>query len=277
MIKMHLLNHFSANLIGLLFVLIVWSKSVSSGRVPVPVTINKCCRLGEGMGDDRQCTIGGTDMWVPHVYMINKAMYFAPKGEAPRFFKIKEGTKPTTCTDAEYFEGPTDVILFSNGSLFIHERNVFVPGDDYCVEKDKALVCFKRPEGANITARARVKKCCGPSKVYREDTQNCSGLDDLHVLSKNLINSTAVDIVNGFPKCNGNYRYRLAEEFDFTNFDETSGTVTLTSGRKFSNLDYCLEHTVNETRSIVNIFMCADHFPDPEPVPVNHVSVDHSK
>lgn len=275
MIKMHLLNHFSANFIGLLFVLILCADYVCSGRTPIPVTINKCCRLGEGMDTASQCNIGGTDMWVPHVYLLNKKMYYMPKGEAPRFFKIKEGTKPNTCKDPELFVGSTDFVLFSNGSLFISEKAQFVSGDDFCVEKDMALVCFPRPEGANsLTAPAKltkVKKCCGVNSVYQKNISNCVVLEDGHkVLSKNLINSSAVDIVYGFPKCDEKHRYTVAGKFHSDNFDETTGSVTLDTEekRKFLNSEYCLEHTLNDINSNVNIFTCAEDFSDPAPVSI---------
>lgn len=273
MIKMHLLNHFSANLIGLLFVFTLWTDCVHSLRVPVPVTINKCCRIGEGMDSDRQCNIGGTEMWVPHVYLLNKKTYFMPKGEAPRFFKIKEGTKPSTCSEPELFVGSIDFVIFSNGSLFISEKAQLVSGDDYCVEKDMALVCFPRPEGANsLTAPmklTKVKKCCGVKSVYHEELSNCFPLEDGHeVLSKKLINSSAVDIVYGFPKCEGAHRYTQAGKFFTDNFDENSGSVTLETGRKFPYSEYCLEHTLNDINSNVNIFTCAEQFSGPETVPI---------
>lgn len=280
MIKMHLLNFFSANVIGLLFVLILCTDYVCSGRVPIPVTINKCCRLGEGMDTARQCNIGGTEMWVPHVYLLNKKVYFMPKGEAPRFFKIKEGTKPITCDEPELFVGSTDFVLFSNGSLFISEKAQLVSGDDFCVEKDMALVCFPRPVGANsLTAPAKltkVKKCCGAKSVYQEEIANCIPLDDGHqLLSKRLVNSSAVDIVYGFPKCDDNYRYTVAGKFHSNNFDETTGIVTLDTGREFANSEYCLEHTLNDINSNVNIFTCAQHFSDPETVPIKaQVSIE---
>ncbi|XP_037052450.1 probable G-protein coupled receptor Mth-like 1 isoform X2 [Bradysia coprophila] len=278
MIKMHLLNHFSANLIGLLFVFMLWTDCVRSGRVPVPVTINKCCRLGEGMDPNRQCNIGGTEMWVPHVYLLNKKTYFMPKGEAPRFFKIKEGTKPATCNDPELFVGSTDFVLFSNGSLFISEKAQLVSGDDYCVEKDMALVCFPRPEGANsLTAPiklTKVKKCCGVQSVYHEELANCIVLEDGHdVLSKKLINSSAVDIVYGFPKCESNHRYTVAGKFQTNYFDESDGSVTSETGRKFPYSEYCLEHTLNDIDSNVDIFTCAEQFSGPETVPVKTYDV----
>lgn len=245
-----------------------------SGRVPTPVTINKCCRLGEGMDTHSQCNVGGTDMWVPHVYLINKATWFMPKGEAPRFFKIKEGIKPTTCIEPELYVGSTEVVLFSNGSLYIRERNLLVSGDDYCVEKDMALVCLRRPAGANsLTAPSKltkVKKCCFEDQAYREDNFGCAKLESgHHVLSKRIVNSTAVDVVYGFPKCDNN-SFTVAGKFHSFNFNETSGTVTLTSGREILSGNYCLDHIVNDdVDSSVNIFTCADHNIDPETVPIN--------
>ncbi|KAJ6645899.1 putative G-protein coupled receptor Mth-like 1, partial [Pseudolycoriella hygida] len=240
--------------------------NVLSGRPPPIVTLNKCCRLGEGMDNYTQCNIGGTEMWVPHVYLINKKTYFMPKGEAPRFFKIKEGTKPTTCAEPELFVGAAVFVLFSNGSMYVSEKARFVSGDNFCVEKDMALVCFPSPESANsLTAPAKltkVKKCCGVQSVYQENVANCVVLNDGHdLISKKIINSTAVEIVYGFPKCEGNHRYTVAGKFHSEKFDEITGTVTLETGKEFGYKDYCLEHTLSDMDSNVNIFTCADHFP----------------
>lgn len=272
MIKMHLLNHFSANLFGLLFVLILWTDNVHSGRIPSPVTINKCCRVGEQMDTARQCNFGGTEMWVPHVYLLNKNTYFMPKGEAPRFFKIKEGTKPPTCDDPVLFTGNLSFLLFSNGSLYISARAQLVSGDDYCVEKDMALVCIPR-SAVNAT---KVKKCCGERLVYQQDIAECVALEKGHdILSKKVINSTAVDIVYGFPECEDSHRYTIAGKFYSDNFNETTGSVTLETGRNFQDTQYCLEHTLDDINSNVNIFTCREQFSNPETVAIQtEVSIE---
>lgn len=269
------------HLLLFIFTAALCSLHVQAGiRAPPPVRINKCCRIGEQINSVLQCQGGATEKWVPLVLLLQKQQYFSPIGEAPRFFSFNEKTRPSTCEKPELYEGASKIVLFSNGSMYLSERSQLFNVDDYCAEKDAALVCLpQRPHGADsLTAPAehikliRLRKCCGPTSVYNKQTETCVNLEKGHpILAKQVINSTSVDLSFGFPKCEKSV-YTVAGNFNLQRFDVETGAVTVESGLEFAVAEYCLEHTVADmNESDVNIFTCsANHFSNPESVPVNH-------
>lgn len=258
-------------------ILLSWTSSnvALSGRVPPRVTINKCCRVGEQMDKTKQCYVGGTEKWVPPVWLLNKKGYFMPKGEAPKFFSIQEETIPK-CAELELFTGASQFAIFSNGTLFISEKSLSVSTEDYCVEKDLALVCLPTPIISNAdsltapsTKLSKVKKCCGQNSMYDKAIENCVSLVEGHpVQSQSVINLTSVDILYGFPECITNSQYTRVGNFNVNNFDDSTGTYRLESGEEFIWNDYCLEHTAADLNTNVNVFTCAEHFSSPDSVPV---------
>lgn len=253
----------------------------NSGRVPTPVNINKCCRIGEQMDNNsQQCEVGGTEKWVPHVYLLAKQTYFVPKGEAPRFFRIREASKPTTCDAPDMYFGLHSTVIFSNGSLFLSEKGTFVSSEDYCVDKDSALVCFPRPKGADSLMApqklTKVRKCCGQRSAYEKSTTTCISLTDAdHPTLTGVLNSTTVDILYGFPVCEHNHRYTIVGQFEAKQLNEETGMLTVDGGRELSWTEYCLDHAVDKAMEpSVHVFTCADKYSDPESVPVNH-QVNH--
>lgn len=246
-------------------------------KAPPTVRINKCCRIGEQINSALQCQGGATEKWVPIVFLIQKQSYFSPNGEAPRFFSFNEKTRPSTCEKPELFEGASKIVLFSNGSLYLSERNQVFNIDDYCAEKDAALVCLPHRADSLIAPAEhkqliRLRKCCGPTAVYDKHTATCLNLEKGHpTLAKQIINSTNVDLSFGFPKCE-NTIYARAGNFNSDRFNVENGSVTVGAGLVFDVAEYCLEHTVDEmNESDVNVFTCAaDHYSNPKSVPVNH-------
>lgn len=256
----------------LLLVIICWPSYTNSVRPPLPVTVNKCCRIGEQLDKNRQCIIGGTEQWWPLIYLILKQIYYAPRGDAPRFIKAREQTQPG-CDSPEVFTGTDSMALFSNGSLFLLQRNAFVDNENYCIDKDVALVCFPRPQGVDSLRApiklANIKKCCGIKAVYSTEVNNCVPLDEGHeMLSKKLIsNSSMIDFVYGFPECTENNHFTIAGELKEANLNIQNGALTLETGHKFEWKEYCLEHTLHDVdESYVNVFTCSDRFTVPESV-----------
>lgn len=250
---------------------------VNSARPPPPVNINKCCRIGEQMDLSQQCEVGGTEKWVPHVYLLAKKTHFVPKGEAPRFFRIHEATKPTTCEQPDIYSGTNSIAIFSNGSLFLSEKSTFISSDNYCVDKDSALVCFPRPKGADSLIApqklVKVRKCCGQRSAYDKLTTKCISLTDAdHPTLTGVLNSTSIDILYGFPVCEHNQnQYTIVGQFESKHFSDDTGMLTIDGNRQLSWTDYCLDHAFDKTMEpMVHVFTCADKYSDPESVPVNH-------
>lgn len=258
--------HFTVVCLLFFIIDVNFMRSVHSVRPPTPVVVNKCCRIGEQLNANQKCVVGGTEQWWPLIYLILKKTYYTPHGEAPRFLKAREQAIPI-CDNPELFTGNNNMALFSNGTLYLSERNAFIDADDYCVDKDSALICMPAPTAAPAKGaealmpskkKSKIRKCCGLQLVYIENAV-CSAIPDKHtVLSKKLIeNSTAFDFVFGFPKCKDDFA--IVGQFDESNLEHETGNLTL-SGKQFQWDEYCLEHTLKDTdSSFVNVFTCSEH------------------
>lgn len=109
-------------------------------KPPATVYLKKCCPLGQKLDASQSCVVGGTDKWVPSVLLISRGKLYTPIGEAPRFFRIVEATRPTNCSaPLELYTGA--LVVSSNGSLFVQELSRTFGAADFCVDKDAALVC----------------------------------------------------------------------------------------------------------------------------------------
>lgn len=63
--------------------LVVWPMlATDAGKAPSPVFVNKCCRIGETLDRNQECSIGSTgNQWWPVIYLLQKNSYFIPHGE----------------------------------------------------------------------------------------------------------------------------------------------------------------------------------------------------
>lgn len=265
----------------LLHILIFLNKQsdnvVYGARAPPPpppdVQINKCCRLGESINNKKHCELVATENWVPHVYLLKRNQYFTPKGSAPRFLQIRENTLPSACPNPQLFTGPNALAIFSNGTLFISEISHLVNStDEYCVDKDAALVCLTPLHGADLLTSlmklSKVKKCCGQNAAYNQDTGHCIPIKDNHpVFNKSILNSTSVEITYGFPHCTNiqSQSYKIFGKFYLDTFNETTGSIEIVYDTDNNHIaktlqwdEYCLEHTLNDLDSYINIFSCDD-------------------
>lgn len=245
---------------------------VSAGRAPPQAEVNKCCRIGEQLDKNtRQCSIDGNNQWWPLIYLIVKQTYYSPRGEAPRFLHARELKQPM-CDKPELFIN--SMALFSNGSLFLLERNAFIEPDNFCVDKDAALVCFPRPQGVD-SLRApikltKIRKCCGHRSVYNTKDNTCISVEEGHdLINKKLIsNSSTVDYLFGFPTCSVTNHFTIAGKFNEEHLNLETGSLTLNSGRQFKWDEFCLEHTITDIdEPYVNVFTCAEHLAVADTIP----------
>lgn len=242
-----------------------------AAKAPPPLYINKCCRIGEQLDSNQECSIGGPDQWWPVIYMIKKEQLFEPHGDAPRFFKVNESTRPQ-CHSPELISGEHSVALYSNGTLYISDRNEHIDIDNFCIDKDKALICSPHTQNANSInqpiVRTIVRKCCPQKAIYQRDTDTvCETLADGHeIIERKLVqNSTnPLELRYGFPQCSkSTNNFAIVGRFNETKFDESTGNLTLAAGI-FQSHQYCLEH-FNDTGSVnVHVFMCDEYLPTSE-------------
>lgn len=242
-------------------------EQVIAVRAPSPVEINKCCRIGETLDRNKRCSIGGSsDQWWPLIYLIGKGSYFPKHGEAPRFMRAIELKQPS-CENPELFFN--NIALFSNGSLFLGERNKFIDRNDYCVDKDVALVCLPNMNGVDSLKTSikltKIRKCCSLSSIYLTHAQNCVQQEENPPKLFEIKNASQIDLVYGFPLCNGpsnaHNKYVIPEQFHENNLNFENGTYTLENTHKIlGNNEFCIDHTTNQsTNSIVAVvFACDD-------------------
>lgn len=253
----------------LVILLAVWPMFVvDAGKAPSPIFVNKCCRLGEKLERNKECSFGGTQHWWPVIFMIMKYTYFEPHGDAPRFFKVNEFSRPR-CHSPELISGAHTMALFSNGTLYLPDRTEFIDSDNFCVDKDTALVCSAQNENLidQPPIRTLLRKCCPAKAIYQTETDTvCVNLHNGHeLIERKLVeNSTnPLEIRYGFPQCNKSTTNNIAivGKFNESKFDENTGNLTLTEGI-FRSDQYCLEY-FNDTNTVsVHVFTCTEYLPN---------------
>lgn len=259
----------------LLFVSVVID-GANGVRAPSTVIVNKCCSLGQRLDENVQCLDGGSNQWWPSIYMPLKQTHYNPFGEAPRFMRSRENRRPD-CMHPELFWN--DITLFTNGSLFLVERNVFVGTDSYCVDKDVALVCL--PNNANgadsLLAPAnviKVRKCCLQHSLLRINDTKCIPETSDHTLNARTLiapnNATHIDMVYGLPKCayGTNNKY-LLQQFHELKLNLQNGSYSLDSDKMLDTEEFCIDHTEHNSHVVTDmVFACADNLVADD-VPVN--------
>lgn len=245
-----------------LFVLAVFG-GAESAKSKSRVTINKCCRIGDHLTTEKVCSAGGSERWVPKIYMPQKGIYFNKTGFLPPFMKADEEIFPS-CKSPDYFPNSNFVVM-ANGSLFLGEKHLMVDPENYCVEQDSALICFDDhlgdPESLIEAEKIiKVRKCCGPGQAYNEKSSSpCINLDKSHTLYNNkLIQGHRIDWSYKFPECSNN-EFAMAGKFSDSNFDSSNGNFKMESGKELEADQYCLDNVVGETNH-VHVFVCSHHF-----------------
>lgn len=251
-------------------------KSVTPMR-PSPVTVNKCCDSNQMLneyeheciiiGDDDDNSISGTansTSWWPLIVLAKKQAFFEPHGSAPRFMKFHQ-FQPT-CEIPEFIHGPHKMVLYTNGSLYLSERHKYVEFENYCIDKESAIVCD--PNAMSVHSKKSLKKCCAHNAAYKTNQSTCVptaiALPSIFNANNQVIlsNSTDYDVQYGFPMCK-NSKYFTFEMNEF-HFDGDSMRLALNSGQTLAWNEFCLENVMaedNETNSQYNVraFICADH------------------
>lgn len=258
-------TYLSCLISSILIIVVNESCKVSAVRAPPLVEINKCCRIGETFDRNKQCSIGGTvNLWWPPIYLIGKQSYFPKQGEAPRFLRAREYKQPD-CENAELFLN--SIALFSNGSLFLGERNLFIDIENYCVDKDVALVCLPNLKSAdslqNPIKLTKIRKCCSLNSIYLAHAHTCvPQSDETPQKLFETKNTSFIDLVFGFPRCSKatNNKYVIADLFHESNLNIDDGTYDLKNTNKvLASDEFCIDHTIQNANLVTgSVFACDD-------------------
>ncbi|XP_001354694.3 probable G-protein coupled receptor Mth-like 1 [Drosophila pseudoobscura] len=265
-------------------------------RPPPRVKLNKCCHLGEYLNaTTRSCIAGNSELWVPMVYLIQQQRFFEPIGASPRFMKFTAHVRPV-CQEQqlELFSSRLgNAFIFPNGTLSVRERLILVEPQNYCVDRDVALVCLEAPAAGainrenalaagNETAAAslvtqpatlRMRKCCGKWGSYDTSLKTCnlqpSPPTDGQLRLGPQLPEGSYQTSYGLPECvsvgvginanaNANVGYAIAGDWRDAQLNRSSGEIRLSHHTNLSASQYCLEHTQREGE--VKIIACSHHF-----------------
>ncbi|KAM7347331.1 adhesion G-protein coupled receptor methuselah-like 1 isoform 1-T4 [Cochliomyia hominivorax] len=250
-------------------------------RPPPRVVLNKCCLFGEYLDKSKTCIAGSSKLWIPLIFLINRKKYHDPSGTAPNFITFDDNVFPinrarnineiarnsaedeVSCTveDLELITG--NVVIFSNGSLFLPESSKFVPPSRYCVDQQAALVCF--PKSKENLPNLKLKKCCGQHGAYDDEMKRCV-IDKSHKrkLSITHLEESEYQTIYGFPECKtGSTTFAIAGDWEASQLYTESGHLHLASHKvNLTASDYCLEYlrTNNTSSHALKIFACLHHF-----------------
>lgn len=263
---------FSISLILILAVHDIRFGTVFAARALSPnrsVEINKCCHIGEILNRDKKCiTIegGADDHWWPPIYLVNKLIYFPRLGEAPKHLRITEYKQPN-CANPELFLN--SFALFSNGSLFLGERNLFIDVDNFCIDKDVAIVCLPTNAADSLTTAiklTKIRKCCSLNSIYQTDNQTCAphSTEQPPKLFATK-NTSSIDLVYGFPRCSEatNNKYVIVDQFHENNLNIDDGTYTLENPKRILIKEqFCIDHTNQNAKSVIGTVIACDELVD---------------
>ncbi|XP_031618903.1 probable G-protein coupled receptor Mth-like 1 [Contarinia nasturtii] len=249
----------SSLFINALIVFVVLRNSEAVPSKKNGIIVNKCCGPGERLiVENNACIIDDDNKWWPLILMIKQQKYFDPKGVAPKYMKYRQ-YRPV-CKEPEHYVGAGKIVLGSNGSLYISEKNKFFDQNNYCVDSgDSAIVCDH-----DVRQSTKIRKCCVKNEIYKSHENTCipsNGFifDDNTV---DVLNSTQNDVLFGFPDCKiGNF-FTIAEAFKESSLDRNTNRLVLESKREVDWQDYCLEHVLYNTTDNelqLSVFTCADH------------------
>ncbi|KAH8308609.1 hypothetical protein KR044_001428, partial [Drosophila immigrans] len=247
---------------------------------PPKISLNKCCHGGEYLNSTtRVCVAGASKDWVPLVFLMQQRRFFEPQGGKPRFMRFLPHVQPECDPQRQQLElfhsRSPNVVIFSNGTLSVRERDILVAPADYCVDRFVALVCVERdtplplqqPETPQEAPQPtlRLRKCCGKRGIYSTEIKSCTlqaaaageaASGQLQLEPQLPVGSYQTSY--GLPECPGNGSvYAIAGDWHEAQLNRATAELQLPH-TNLSALQYCLEHT--QRAGQVKIIACSQHF-----------------
>nr|CAD7567476.1 unnamed protein product [Timema californicum] len=190
------------------------------------VRIYKCCSLDKTLDPGGECVPTPGAEWLPLVYSPGKKG-FLPQGETPALWEVEAGHLPS-CAEplAAHQDSPElpALLMFENGSLWLHESGGLVEPGLFCVDSGAALVCPSHP-----TVPGSVRKCCGEAAAWSESKGSCVSW------SQGALNLSG-PVVAGFPPCHG---------------PQMGYVVSPLPDHLPATADYCVEYVLDQGPSLV--------------------------
>lgn len=242
--------------------------SFSNDTLPLlnDIKIHKCCKFGEYLTSSKLCIAGSSENWAPLIFLMSNKTFYEPRGHFPKTFTIQEDQIPL-CENQQFFN--KDIVVFSNGSLFISEKKVFITPSNYCIDKDSAIVCTQKNLNSNQKLQQiseqnqlEVKKCCSPRAGYSIKQKSCICFNNTQPNFLKTIGLKRAKVIYGFPICQENYVITPKSQLPI--FNKTEEFLNLI--KDFQPENFCLERIIereehiyeesNNYTNFINIFTC---------------------
>lgn len=283
---------------SILLIVCLAQTSFGANKVPPqPVTVLKCCRIGERLRSDSAsstirdvniyCEPGASPMWVPLIYAPRRHSYL-PSGSTPLHWKVMESRPDCPAnTNATLIKSTQpNFTLFVNGSLWLHDLKTMLAPKTFCVDSSlAAIACLKKEEPADSTPemqsmlsskKIKVKKCCGEAGAYSEKAGSCiagwSGEpftpDAIKIIRDSDNDTSIVQFVNGFPACAAETSGMvIAGTLKEAALDSEGSLQVSNAGVRLGNDNFCLEIVTEQGE--VCVFACSESVPSQ--VPSDHI------
>lgn len=257
-----------------------------------PVTVSKCCRIGESIRYDSEaflCDPGASSHWLPRIYAPRRRGYLPPG--LPPHWTISEAQYPACPihqkqTMIRSSTNQPNFVLFANGSLWLQETKSMLNPVSYCVDSSEAaVVCLptEDPPSTLIEStevslpvkRIKVKKCCGENASYNEKTHTCVIVvggpqlqaDDIKLMGdgeSGMNGSVGVQLIEGFPICSSrDVGMVIAGALNEAALKPDGSLIVSSAGVELVQEHFCLE-LVKEQRD-ASVFACSESVPDQNP------------
>ncbi|XP_063702593.1 probable G-protein coupled receptor Mth-like 1 [Culicoides brevitarsis] len=228
------------------------------------VYVRKCCRIGEYFDAKTYGCLPSLDgdpkkIHLPKIYLIQRKDLWNNSETLPKHMTLLEDERPATCHTPIVLS--KDYLLLSNGSLALHSLNAWIQPEDFCVDRDLALVCTREAKDpANLSRKPRtdaLRKCCAPNMVYVSMNKTCAFLPDVKPM---VFESDMYDLIYTFPECTENI-YAIIGEFDGRNLiNNTKLGYKIHGDQILTSQQFCVESTYQDAVLQKNhLFTCSEH------------------
>lgn len=178
-----------------------------------------------------------------------------------------ENQIPRTCVEPKIFPNQDTqkpaMSLLPNGSLYIIQVHKFFDPDDFCLDKEVALICTDdakaKKEFVHKLKTEPMRKCCAPTEVYLSENKTCTSVKDISPMP---IEQELFDMIYSFPDCEKPV-YAIIGKYDSRNIDNTTTlTYAIGSDHMLMAAQFCVETVLKSGRpEKIDVFTCEEHVP----------------
>lgn len=204
---------------------------------------------------------GDAKLNLPIIYLIARKSFSKDANKLPKHMNLLEDERPSSCHTPIILT--KDYQIASNGSLLLLSQAEIIHPEDFCYDKNIALVCTKdAKDPANLQRKPKtdsLRKCCAPNMVYMSVNKTCAFLQDIKSMAMQVFDHDMYDLIYTFPECTEPI-YAIIGEFDDRNIVNGSKIgYKMTPEQTLTSEQFCVESTYQDAMQKVHIFTCSEH------------------